>query len=113
MRRYLKLEICTIEGWPLMLVRVLEQTHRKNEFTSGDDRFTATNGYTLISLCHPAARMPEGLYVRGDERARDSTAAALPREDEDDLRSAVAEYNRLDHEPVEASKPAAEVSVIE
>lgn len=124
-KKYLKLEALTTK-WGKLL-RVVEQTHRGNEF--GKDglweerhEFVGENGFKLSSPCGPAAGQREpwawgagALYVRGDNRAYDEAIFLVPDDDWlDKCRAAVRDYNQyFSGDDKRRAEPDADVEVIE
>lgn len=84
-------------------VRIAEQTHRGMDFGIGEEagtrRFTASNGFVLLSLSNPEARERKEekyscLYVRGLFDCSDNDLLPAPSPEWlDKLRVAIAEYN--------------------
>lgn len=81
---------------------VMNQTHRGPGFAEDHDvRFTASNGYSIQSITHPAiGESHKALYVRGDEESKDHNPFMHVFANDKDaanfaeaIRKAVNEYN--------------------
>jgi hypothetical protein len=77
-------------------IQIVEQSHREKEFSEiGRNRFTASNGYEIISASLPDM-CTNILYVQGDNEQEDDLEPTIYSEREyDKLKLAIREYNKL------------------
>lgn len=75
-------------------LEIVEQTHRRSEFSHKDNIFVAKNGIKLRSESFPenALKREKTFYVRGDDAYEDGALKATPTEAAL-VFEAVAEYN--------------------
>ena len=95
--KHLKLEVKHVKGW-CTLLRIVEQTHRANEFGEDKRYFIASNGFGLRSAGsldgYPQVTYSDIFYVRGCNCKKDNKVLIIPSEDYlSKLKVAVREYN--------------------
>lgn len=73
-RHRIELGVVKVEG-DNVTFRIVEQTHRLNEFSQQGSVFRAFNGFSIGSSAYPAwgAAVSDMLWVRGDEIDKDNT----------------------------------------
>lgn len=92
----LKIERCAernIGGTSIVVVRIVEQSHREKDFGRDGREFKAKNGFVLMSYDYPDDGVSNHIYLRGKERAKDDQCVILSSSEYTELVKAVAEYN--------------------
>ena len=91
-RKHLKLEAFT--QWGVTLMRIIEQTHKGETFGLKDRRFSAKDGFLLISYDYPKLGKKNLLYLRGSCEERDEEVVVVFDPTKmSKLRVAIHEYN--------------------
>lgn len=93
-RRHIELGVVKVEGIEVTF-RIVEQTHRLNEFSQQGNVFRAFNGFSIGSSAYPAwgVEVSDMLWVRGDESDKDNTELHCSVAKFAIVCEAIAEYN--------------------
>jgi hypothetical protein len=91
--KMLVIELFNVNRGNKDFIRIVSQPFRNDNFYSGDDRFVASNGFTLYSRGCPEIKS-NGLYVWGHARHSDEEILTVPNGAWlEKLTQAVREYN--------------------
>ena len=110
--KHIKIEVLKTK-WGNKVLRIVEQTHRGNDFGVDDCEFEH-NGFYLRSGEYPEIHL-DGLYVRGDDERGDNWILCVRSEEWlSALRDAVKAYNHyfVDY-PQEGSQEGENIEIIE
>lgn len=92
-RRHIEIAVDAVKGGKVTF-RIMEQTHRCDDFTTKGPGFKSRSGYLLISKSCPVAdACTDGLFVRGWLRLKDDTKVTVNLETFARIMEAVTEYN--------------------
>lgn len=104
MKKHIKVKYIEIPEMQIVVLQVIEQTHRGKDFGNSRCYYTAPNGVTLYSVCQPEViiKSPDGcvchLYVRGTAISHDNAPIPVPIEYWDCIKRAIRSYNEEDFE---------------
>ena len=75
-------------------IRVIEQTHKGEDFGNGVDHFEASNRFTLYSISYPMVGSSENcLFLQGMMSSSDNNVLYVTKDYLEKITQAVKEYN--------------------
>lgn len=95
-KRHIELAVVEVDG-EMVTFRIVEQTHRGDDFTPGGIPFKSSNGLTLKSVGVPAAsECADTMYVRGETEGCDKRNVTVSALRFARIMEAITEYNETD-----------------